>query len=86
MRFLHNCFYQFYYLLANKSCVAEKQLAAINESDRELEKKDQALQAAKLRIKELEYARENYLEFQNQAKVSKININRACLSKYFNML
>lgn len=50
---------------------AEKQLSAINESDRELEKKDQALQAAKLRIKELEYAKENFLEFQNQAKVSK---------------
>lgn len=35
-----------------------------------MELKEQALQKAKLYIKELEYAKENILEFQEQAKVT----------------
>lgn len=41
-----------------------------NALDREIDKKEQALQIATLRIKELEYAKENFLEFQDQAKVN----------------
>ncbi|KAH0815712.1 hypothetical protein GEV33_007078 [Tenebrio molitor] len=46
----------------------EKRLAEKNVMERDLEKKDQALQVAVLRIRDLEYAKENYLEFQDQAK------------------
>lgn len=46
-----------------------KSLSTKNSIERDLELKEQALQKAQLKIKELEYARESYLEFQQQAKV-----------------
>lgn len=49
-----------------------KSLSTKNSIERDLELKEQALQKAQLKIKELEYARESYLEFQQQAKVSQI--------------
>lgn len=49
-----------------------KSLSTKNSIERDLELKEQALQKAQLKIKELEYARESYLEFQQQAKVCKI--------------
>lgn len=47
-----------------------KRLCADNSLRRDLELKEQELQKAKLHIKDLEYAKENFLEFQEQAKVS----------------
>lgn len=44
-------------------------MADKNNLERNLELKEQALQKAKLQIKDLEYAKENFLEFQEQAKV-----------------
>jgi hypothetical protein len=52
-----------------ENILLEKRLAEKNVMERDLEKKDQALQVAVLRIRDLEYAKENYLEFQDQAKV-----------------
>lgn len=49
--------------------ILEKRLSEKNSLERDLELKDQALQKAKLYIKELEYAKENIVEFQEQAKV-----------------
>ncbi|XP_063921477.1 mitotic spindle assembly checkpoint protein MAD1 [Zophobas morio] len=46
----------------------EKRLTEKSVTERELERKDQALQVALLKIKDLEYAKENFLEFQDQAK------------------
>lgn len=53
----------------NLVTVLQARLSEINSNEREMDKKDQALQAALLRIKELEYAKENFLESQQQAKV-----------------
>nr|CAI5865444.1 unnamed protein product [Callosobruchus analis] len=46
----------------------KKRLAEHNASERNLEQKEQALQRARLQIKELEYAKETFLEYQGQAK------------------
>nr|CAH7713945.1 unnamed protein product [Callosobruchus chinensis] len=46
----------------------EKRLSEHNASERSLEQKEQALQRARLQIKELEYAKETFLEYQEQAK------------------
>ncbi|XP_018579293.1 mitotic spindle assembly checkpoint protein MAD1-like [Anoplophora glabripennis] len=46
----------------------EKRLSEKNSLERDLEQKDQALQKAKVYIKELEYAKENIVEFHEQAK------------------
>lgn len=50
-----------------------KQFSEVNDVRRELELKEQELQKSKLYIKDLEYAKENFLEFQVQAKVCLIN-------------
>lgn len=47
-----------------------KQLSEDNALRRELDLKDQELLKAKLYIKDLEYSKENFLEFQEQAKVT----------------
>ncbi|KAJ8972305.1 hypothetical protein NQ314_000220 [Rhamnusium bicolor] len=52
----------------NLAVELEKQLFEKNAVQRDSEIKEQALQKAKLYIKELEYAKENVLEFQDQAK------------------
>lgn len=46
-----------------------KQLSEDNALRRELDLKEQELLKAKLYIKDLEYAKENFLEYQEQAKV-----------------
>lgn len=47
----------------------ENRLSEKNSVDRELEMKKQELRKAQLQIKELEFDRETYLEFKQQAKV-----------------
>lgn len=48
---------------------AEKRLQEKLEIERNLEMKEHALQKAQLYIKELEYAKDTYMEFQELAKV-----------------
>ncbi|CAH0550480.1 unnamed protein product [Brassicogethes aeneus] len=55
---------------AQKKLVADldKRITEKVNLEKDLELKEQAFQKAKLRIKELEYAKDNFLEFQEQAK------------------
>ncbi|KAK4884262.1 hypothetical protein RN001_000533 [Aquatica leii] len=55
---------------AHKKLSAElgKRLSEKNEVERNLELKEQACQRARLELKELEYVRDNYVEYQQQVK------------------
>ncbi|XP_018334311.1 mitotic spindle assembly checkpoint protein MAD1 [Agrilus planipennis] len=62
---------------AHKKLVTEleKQLLAKNEIERELEKKQQALLKVTLQLKDLEYVKDNYAEYQQLTKAQLYKLN-----------
>lgn len=54
-----------------------------NSTERDLELKEQALQKAQLRVKELEFAQESYQEYQQQAKVGAVVLFIRCFCSNF---